>query len=465
MSAAKMQTVTVTADFTKKTGNKIKPMHGICSAPILGGESSVGPALFHYLEEASIPYSRFHDVAGYFGGGRFVDIPNIFRDFDADVNDPASYDFAHTDVLIAELRKYGVEPIYRLGITIENWANVKAYHVYPPKDFQKWAEICEHIIRHYNEGWADGYHYGIKHWTIWNEADVDFDPANIAQTWHGSREEFFKFYEISAKHIKKCFGDSIMLGGPGAMGFKEHEIWDPERKGVDPQYANKEHVWAYRIDFVHRFLQYVREHDCPLDFFCWHGYIALVENIVDRAKYCRALLKKYGFENVPDVLEEWNTCFRKVKLRSEAEYSARNLAVMLGMQKSETSILCYYTGDVGASVYKGLFNPATLEPYKTYYAFKSFGQAYKLGEETENFSDDKDVYTLAARNDKKGVILIANDKDEPLTLALNVTGADINSGEVIVTDDEYLYTAVGEVIKNGTYTVKAHSCVEIRVVF
>ncbi len=27
----------------------------------------------------------------------------------------------------------------------------------PPKDFKKWAVICEHIIRHYDENWANGY--------------------------------------------------------------------------------------------------------------------------------------------------------------------------------------------------------------------------------------------------------------------------------------------------------------------
>ena len=63
--------------------------------------------------------------------------------------------------------------------TIENSANIRAFHVFPPKDFQKWAEICEHIIMHYNEGWANGFHYGIKYFEVWFEPDVDFDPNNI----------------------------------------------------------------------------------------------------------------------------------------------------------------------------------------------------------------------------------------------------------------------------------------------
>ena len=49
----------------------------------------------------------------------------------------------------------------------------------PPKDYAKWARICEHIITHYTEGWADGFNYKITYWEIWNE------PENI-QMWQGT---------------------------------------------------------------------------------------------------------------------------------------------------------------------------------------------------------------------------------------------------------------------------------------
>ena len=104
-----------TFDFEKKVG-KIRAMHAVGQPPMLGASES----MCHYLTEASIPYSRLHDVGGVYGGNRFVDIHNIFRDFDADENDPASYDFAFTDILIAGLMKANCPPIFRLGETIEN---------------------------------------------------------------------------------------------------------------------------------------------------------------------------------------------------------------------------------------------------------------------------------------------------------------------------------------------------------
>ena len=56
---------------------------------------------FPYLKEANIPYSRLHDVGGAFSSNLYVDIPNIFRDFDADETDPANYFFDETDAVIA----------------------------------------------------------------------------------------------------------------------------------------------------------------------------------------------------------------------------------------------------------------------------------------------------------------------------------------------------------------------------
>ena len=62
-------------DFTVKSGT-IKPMHGIGQPPFVG----VSDSLFHYISDAGMPYSRLHDVGGAYGGNRYVDIHNIFRE-------------------------------------------------------------------------------------------------------------------------------------------------------------------------------------------------------------------------------------------------------------------------------------------------------------------------------------------------------------------------------------------------
>lgn len=203
----------ITVVFSKEKGG-IKAMHGVGQPPMVGIDTSD----FSYLRDAHISYSRLHDVGGWFGGNMFVDIPNVFRNFDADVNDPASYDFTFTDLLLNALVENGIEPYYRLGVTIENFHEKKAYRIFPPKDFRKWAEICEHIIRHYNEGWADGFHLGITYWEIWCEPDGHHDVKQNA-LWKGTPEQYFELYKTTSLHLRKCFGDSIKIGGYGSCGF------------------------------------------------------------------------------------------------------------------------------------------------------------------------------------------------------------------------------------------------------
>ena len=102
--------------------------------------------------------------------------------------------------------------MYRLGVTIE-WGS-KKYSCNPPQDFAKWARICEHIIMHYNKGWANGFEYGIDYWEIWNE------PENPPM-WTGTKEQFLELYKVSSKYLKEKFPE-IKIGGYGSCGFYAH---------------------------------------------------------------------------------------------------------------------------------------------------------------------------------------------------------------------------------------------------
>lgn len=142
----------ITIDYKNICG-EIKPMHGVNNAPFVPKDYG-NPGLFQKMKEAGIPFSRLHDTGGDWGGAHYVDIANVFPDFNADPEKIESYDFAFTDRLMEELVKYGMEPFYRLGCSIENLQYIKAYNIYPPKDNLKWARICEGIIKHYNRGWG-----------------------------------------------------------------------------------------------------------------------------------------------------------------------------------------------------------------------------------------------------------------------------------------------------------------------
>ena len=200
--APEIRTVTV---YPAKSLKPIKPLNGVNNGPV-PARAYQSNSNFKPYKAARIPSARLHDAVfcPSYGGPHVADISGIFPDFDKDENDPASYDFIYTDRLLDTIRKAGTEVFYRLGQSIEH--GVKKYHNGPPKDYAKWARICEHVIRHYNEGWADGFRWNIRHWEIWNEASNN-SPSNPT-CWGGTTEQFYDFYEVVARHLKKCFPDT-----------------------------------------------------------------------------------------------------------------------------------------------------------------------------------------------------------------------------------------------------------------
>ena len=406
-----------------KTVDKIKPMHGVGQPPLAGAGYNLNCA-FHYLTDASIPYSRLHDVAGVFGGGRFVDVPNIFRDFSADENDPSNYDFSFTDVLISSLIKANVEPYFRLGVTIENSAEIKSYRIDPPSDYGKWARICEHIIRHYNEGWANGFEYGIKYWEIWNEPDDLSNAGTVSMMWNGTAEDYYRLYDVSAKHLKKCF-PNIKIGGYAAIGFQTVTD-DPEKPDI---WSEKAKYW---LEFFHGFMKYIKAHSSPIDFFSWHCY-RTAERCITEGKYVLDQLRSYGYGDIECHLNEWNP---DPDTRGKAVHGAQVAAIMLGMQNIGMDLLCFYDARMQGSIYAGFFNPITYKPWHAYYSAAAFGELYKLKNQVELINDTEGLYAVCATNGKRSVLLISNVSGE--NHDLNINGCDLSDARYSVIDQDRL---------------------------
>lgn len=454
-----MKTVNVKID-TQSIVGRIKPMHGIGQPPMTG----ISNSLFHYLSRAGIPYSRLHDVGGWMGGGLYVDIPNLFPDFDADEQKPESYDFAYTDKIIEGLMKVGCEPYFRLGVTIENAHMVKAHRIFPPKDFAKWARICEKVIRHYREGWADGYRYDITYWEIWNEPD-DCYRDDFAAMWKGTPEQYFELYSVTAKHLKACFGDSIKVGGYGHCGVYEYEK-DVKLEGI-PEVKG---IYDFTINFMHDFFRYQKETDAPIDFFSWHVYddchATTREDfrvIAKHAEYCRKILDKYGYVSTEHHLNEWNL-WTKIRDRDSLNASSRTLAFMLMMQNTSTDLMCFYDGGLGYSAYGALINPDTAAPYRTYYALMSFNSLYALENQVHTECDDENLFVGAARKGRRASVVISNPTDEDVTVNLGIDGINTGLVDIHRIDEFYRYAKTGEAFGDGKIVIPALGCVEISIV-
>ena len=427
-------------NLNEKIG-KIKRMNATGQAPIGGGVGFGAYNHFHYLSDVSVPYVRLHDVGGIYGGGRFVDVPNIFRDFDADENDPKNYDFAFTDTYLAALDRNGLKPYYRLGVTIENHAEVKNYRIDPPKDYEKWARICEHIIAHYNEGWADGFHYGIEYWEIWNEPD---DGLRISQMWNGTAEDYYRLYDVAAKHLKAKF-PNIKIGGYAAIGFYVAVETEEEKKAAGDGLVRLN----YFVDFFHGFMKYIKEHKSPIDFFSWHSYSA-PGKLLKEVRWTCEQLKAYGYGHVETHINEWNPPSRVD--RDKAIHAADVAAIMLGCQNTDLDMLMIYDARIDGSTYSALFVPSVNMPTcsHAYYTFAAFSKLYKLGTQVGLKCDTDGVYALAATDGKKCALMISNISGE--AQELNVEGADLSDARWYVIDDRRLLSWSPELkkIENGT---------------
>ncbi len=417
---------TISFDMNAPTG-RIKPMHAVGQPPTLGWNDY---SMFHYLKEAHIPYSRLHDTCGAFGKNLYVDIPNLFRDFDADENDPASYDFAFTDLLLAELVRNGVEPFFRLGVTIENKTEIRKYRIFPPKDFAKWARICEHVVAHYNEGWANGFHYGITYWEIWNEADDRAVPEESFM-WCGTFAEYCRLYEVTAKHLKAKF-PSIKVGGPASCGFYAAEPGKPLQVAHDmPEDDWRRKYAVHFIECTHQFLDHVRDTASPMDFFSFHSY-ADVDTLLRHVECIALEMERRGLKRVELILNEWlpNPSLDRI---FKAPQNSEIAAVVVRGQHSALDMLMLYDARCAArNSYAPLFNPMTARPAGAYWALFYFGELYRRGQEVFSSvdGDAEGLCAAAATDGNDGALMLVNSGDAPRDLNFVTNGASFRFGAV-----------------------------------
>ncbi len=406
---------------------KIKPMHAVNNGPIDLKTEQIR-SNFEAFRAARIPFVRNHDASFFiwYGGEHTVDVHAIFPDFTKNPYDADSYDFTLTDEYLKSIVDAGSSVFYRLGSKIEHWT--KKYGTIVPSDFHKWAVVCEHIIRHYNEGWANGFHFGITYWEIWNEPDNEEEIAKN-NMWKGTKEQYYDLYAAAAKRLKECFGDTIKVGGFANTGLYLGYLEKEEKYKKPHEITHWEERAIYHTEFTRGFLRRIKRDNLPIDFFSHHSYMT-VKRTEQIQAYTEKLLAEEGFPDIEIHLNEWNTD-RTRETRGTTKAAADVSAMMIAMQGTKMSVMCYYDARFGTSVYAGFFNPLTEQPFCTYYAFKAFGKLYALGGAVEPTGTGDGVYALAATDGKSKGGLIANISGEEKTVE-----TDLGSGYTAYRIDE-----------------------------
>ncbi len=425
------RTARVQIDFGKSCGTLRRLNGGNLGPRLLGSEEKL-IADFASLE---IPLTRLHDAPLANRGMRLVDIQHIFGNWKADPGNPDNYYFEQTDEYLRRILEAGSEVMYRLGTSIDH-AKPRFYTAVPD-DFDKWAEICIHIIRHYNEGWNHGFHWNIRYWEIWNEPD-DHNCVNPSPMWAGSAEEYYRLYEVAAKRIKAEFPD-LKVGGPSAYA-------------LDAVYSGR-----LEPDFLPDFFAHCRRTGTPLDFFSWHHYSGprAPFDIIEEPVRARRMLDEAGFPETELHLNEW----RYLEKWDQKDYwfgrnppggikAAAHLAgTLIGWQDTPLDMGGFYTVGQGNSTW-GLW--ALNERQKTFYAMKAFAELAHCRTRVASLCDTGNIHVAAAMDTTGNKRILLSDFETACEeISVELKDADPAGFKIYLLDGEHDLEPVLPVVEKG----------------
>ncbi len=219
------------------------------------------------FQQIGLNYVRTHDFALSFDHSTIVG----YADTSYDPLDPADYYFHFTDSIVQNIYNAGGKVFYRFG---QSYSFDTLYST-PPANFDKWAQTCVQIIKHYNDGWDNGFNYNMDYFEIWNEPD-------LPQFWRGTVQEYIALYRKASRAIKQC-DPTLKVGGPALSN-----VFDEA--------------------FINEFLDSVATYNLPLDFFSYHLYYFPNPYYFKKVNdYVRMKLDSYGLTGVELINTEWNS--------------------------------------------------------------------------------------------------------------------------------------------------------------
>ncbi|HET6246917.1 MAG TPA: hypothetical protein VFE47_04390 [Tepidisphaeraceae bacterium] len=429
--------VEITVNCSRAAG-KIRALQGGNDGPIqFGGLIDLSAS----YREIGVPFARLHDCR--WPSGDVVDMHVVFPNPAADPSLAGSYDFGKTDACIDAVLKTGSKVIYRLGESIEH--TPRKYFVNPPANYDRWAQQCVGIIRHYNEGWADGARDGIAYWEIWNE------PENRPSCFTGTDDDYFRLYATAARAIKSRWPE-LKVGGP-AVGYTGQVVDGRFKAG----------------EFLVKFLAYCRDNSLPLDFCSWHLYGNDPNEYAVRARGIRDLLNQYGFQKTEMQLNEWNylpdnrwlaldlstqgAVREKYFARMTGAESAAFIAgVLIVLQDSPVDMANFFAMNTQPL---GLFSEHG-SPRRNFYAFKAFRGLLDTPSRVEVKGSSPRLFACAGMNDdhsQVGVLLsnldAANGNISMQMQNLPWKGEGICEAFVTDSDHDFAHRVEGKVIADG----------------
>ena len=383
----KPQSAIVRVDLSIPVG-EIKPMHGMCNGPV-----SYGADISDAFREIGVPLVRF-DGTDTAVSGYAVDISKIFKSFGGDPSEPANYAFELTDKYVEAALLAGAKVIYRLGESRDLLGAVaeKSYD-----DIDLLARVCVNIIRHYNDGWARGYHFDINYFELWSGGEDVKHDIEI----YGRLANAVKMHDESIKVGGMCYGDAA----------RSREL-----------------------------LRACKKHRYPIDFLTVESFAGDPMAARSEMESLIAFAKNQGLAGIEVILGKWMMVDNDIlgdvplqkalklndprarEMRRSLALSARSVKGAAYVAALATSLnevkgvnaACFFDAQPAISPFCALTDEFGVAE-KPYYAFRAFGELYKARnavlctvDRQEGFAHSG-IYASAALSDAgEGIILLSS---------------------------------------------------------
>ena len=233
----------------------------------------------------------------------------------------------------------------------------------------------------------------VDMWEIWNE-------PNLKTAWTGTNEEFLELYRVTATRLRARFPEAKIGGCAFATG----------NEGL-----------------AEEFLAMCHEENLPLDFYSWHRYTNDPAYYGVLSREIKALLEKYGFGDIPSVLDEWNfninfgdrlnESYKVIKSPEGAVFTAASLSEIA---KAPVDIATYYDYQINYMLmcYNGLMdlklgpNGLYVAPTATYTVYLYLKKLMSLENMVMAEASSDRLYTLASQKDNRAYLMVTNYRFE-----------------------------------------------------
>ncbi len=212
------------------------------------------------------------ETAARYGGFQYVRFHGLFHDdmfvYREDGQGHPIYNFQYVDDLFDRMLSKGVRPFVELGFSPGEMATAKGTTMWwqangsPPKDYNKWAGLVRAAVEHWVARYGEG---EVRKWyfEVWNEPNLD------GFFFHGTQQQYFDLYKITAQTIKKV-DSQLRVGGPVTSNFDlDEKALKKARaagKPFDPLAIPWHPIW------IEEFLAYCKANNLPVDFVSTHPY-------------------------------------------------------------------------------------------------------------------------------------------------------------------------------------------------